>query len=247
MRILLFLPFIISNYVYADEWDKVRSYGLANGKSYTISSGTGFFISNNYIITNEHVVEQCVNISIRGAVKPSIAKLVSVDVHEDLALLYTTSNPKQIANIRSNDGLNINDPLTIVGYPLNHSIDGMSVVTKSNLIGFDSPITHAKQVEFVANIEHGNSGGPLLDNSGNVIGVIKAVQKFFHTNNNVTETQPFKVSGIAIGLGSLKAFLNKNLSYFHLSPSSGFVANYNIETRANDYIVNIHCIQNKNS
>jgi S1-C subfamily serine protease len=66
---------IISNVAYASDWDKIRFQNLAPGKTYPISIGSGFFVNQDNIVTNKHVVEHCLNIAVRGAVKPTLVSV----------------------------------------------------------------------------------------------------------------------------------------------------------------------------
>src|SRR5688572_3667165 len=70
-----------------------------------IKSGTGFFLSNvGHIVTNEHVVNGCTNVKIRGSVSSMNARVIGVDTERDLALLLADVRPRRIANLRENRG-----------------------------------------------------------------------------------------------------------------------------------------------
>ena len=71
---LLFILLLLSEAVGSD-WDDLRLKGLKPGVLYEISSGSGFFINRDMIVTNRHVVENCANIAVRGAVKPTLVTL----------------------------------------------------------------------------------------------------------------------------------------------------------------------------
>lgn len=68
-RSLLFI-IILPCISLADHWDDVRFKGLMPGKHYPINIGSGFYVNQENIITNKHVVENCKNIAVRGAVDP---------------------------------------------------------------------------------------------------------------------------------------------------------------------------------
>jgi hypothetical protein len=232
-----------------DSWDIIRENGLPSGRSYEVSSGTGFFVAPGYVITNEHVVENCLTISLRGAVDPVSAELIAKDKDEDLALLKTTALSKENATLRDNEGLKTEDQVYIIGYPLEHARDGKYSVAHAQIVDFQESLQTAKQIEFTAAIEHGNSGGPLIDNAGNVIGVVQAKKKYFHQlgegKDAVVEADPYKVDGVAIGLSLLEEFLNKNGINYKTSNSSDIFVNFQPESKAKDYVVNIHCVQNQ--
>jgi S1-C subfamily serine protease len=228
------------------QWEKIRQRGLKYGKTYGIKSGSGFYIAPGYILTNQHVVNDCINISIRGAVSPYAATLIAFDSDIDLALLKTDINSPRIANFRNNEGLSQGSKIVVIGYPLKHSDSGLYLLKDGTITVMKDPVTlinTIEEIEFSNIVDNGNSGGPLIDESGNVIGVITR-KKSFHYNEY---EPPFKIHGIAIGLSLIDQFLKKyNIQY--LTNSSYFLLNnFQIESQAKDYIVNIHCIINKNT
>ncbi len=78
---------ITSTVAHASDWDNLRFKNLQPGKSYPITIGSGFFVNQDTIVTNKHVVENCLNIAVRGAVKPTLVKLMLFDDKLDLATL----------------------------------------------------------------------------------------------------------------------------------------------------------------
>ncbi len=136
------------------------------------SSGTGFFLTNNYIITCYHVIEDSVFIYINH--EKTDKEKIKVKVHaifpdDDIAILYVDNQKygieiNEIAPISVlKDKINENENNVIVyGYPLNsNSIK----VTKGSLTGF-----HKSYFETDATLNPGNSGGPLVFNN-KIIGI----------------------------------------------------------------------------
>ena len=231
-------------------WDKVRGRGLPLNKNYNISSGTGFFIAPGYVLTNEHVVHDCLTISMRGAVAPTEAELVIADKTHDLALLKTNSMPNRIAQFRSNEGSKIEDYVFTVGYPLEHGKNGDYVLSQAKIISLDNQVEEADEIEFTASIEHGNSGGGLIDINGNIIGIVQAKKDYYHhlASSNIqdlTATEhPFKTTGVAIGLAPIKTFLSQNNINYNTGASYDMYANFQPDIQAKEYTVNIHCVNN---
>jgi S1-C subfamily serine protease len=232
----------------ADEsWDEVRSSGLLPDHKYAVSSGTGFFIAPRYVVTNAHVVPSCINIAMRGAISPSAAKVVAIDHDIDLALLYTDAIPNRTATLRANNNLNIKDPLFVVGYPLAHADSGTYVVGNASVESFDGDQQDPRFIEFTAVVEKGNSGGPLIDASGNVAGVVQGRKSYYYGDNNGNKLdqneKPFQVHGVAIGLSTLKNFLQLNNIQYASNTTYDIFVNYQPDNLAKEYVVNIHCIQ----
>ncbi len=208
-----------------------------------IQSGTGFFVSNTgHIITNEHVVHGCSKVMVRGSVSPSTAYVLDVDTEYDLALLRAESKPRRIANIRrSDDAIMINDPLMVIGYPLNHGVTGIYKVEYSQVLDLAGPTGEPKWIQFAHAALQGNSGGPLLDSSGNVIGVVVGKTRLLKMDAETGEPITLQQSDVAISLPVLKAFLNKNRVYFQAADSRAYYSVERVENSARNYIVNIHC------
>jgi len=147
------------------------------------SSGTGFAISSNgIIVTNYHVIEDAKLITIRGVnsdfSKTYTAKILVSDKNNDLALIqindsYFTSI-KTIPYVLKTKLSNVGEDIFALGYPL-RAVMGDEIKLTNGIIssktGFQGDIT---SYQVSAPVQPGNSGGPLFDSNGNVIGVINA-------------------------------------------------------------------------
>jgi S1-C subfamily serine protease len=147
------------------------------------SSGTGFAISSNgYILTNYHVAGGMSNIRVRGINenfdKSYLAKVIVEDAHNDLAIIkiidadFTTLKalPYNISKSKMDTG----DDVFVLGYPLRASMGDEIKLTNgiiSSRTGFSGDVT---SYQISAPIQPGNSGGPLFDENGSVIGIINA-------------------------------------------------------------------------
>ncbi len=237
--LLLLITIIIPTLTMADQWDDIRFTDLPAGKTYHISMGTGFFVNDKHIVTNRHVVQHCKNIAVRGAVSPALVKLVLVDKELDLAILESPTPPGRLPYLRNNhDAIKAGDILFSVGYPLKHSETGDYVIKEARVLSTKDDKNGLSHIEFTDNVNHGNSGGPLLDRSSNIVGVVTA--KLTYKYNEPT-TPPKEVAW-AIGVEGLVEFLKKaNISYSSNSTYDIFT-NYSIDRLTKSYVVNIHCI-----
>lgn len=236
---IIFAPHSILADAEAD-WDNIRFQGLPGGKSYNISMGSGFFVNRNYIVTNRHVVTNCRNIAIRGAVAPTLVSLAKIDPDLDLALLYTESQPAKIPYLRINyDQISKNDTLFTIGYPLEHSETGKYIIRQAQVIDVTrNPNNGFSSISFTDVVNHGNSGGPILDKNSNISGVVTA--KITYTDTRTGETRS---TGVAIGLDGLIDFLRKNNIFFAANSTYDVFTNYNPDSIVKDYVVNIHCVE----
>jgi serine protease Do len=241
-KVLILVILLFSTRSLANEnlWDRVRFANLEAGQSYEISSGTGFYVNSNYIITNQHVVDGCRNIAIRGAVDPALVSVVTTDENLDLAILYTTSQPKRVAYLRSNDSAILyGDTLFAVGYPLEHGKTGDYVVSQASVLRVYH-YNNESSIEFTNSVDHGNSGGPLLDKSANVVGVVKAKKTYFDTDN---PDKVYQITGVAIGVDELRDFLTRNGISYSANSTYDVFTNYNLDEFTKEYVVNIHCVK----
>ena len=148
-------------------------------------SGTGFALKNGYVVTNYHVIENAKSISIQGirgdfAQKYS-ATIIATDKYNDLALLQISdkkyngfgSIPYNVKTSVSEVG----EDVFVLGYPLTSTMgDEIKLTTGviSSKTGFQGDVS---LYQISAPIQPGNSGGPLFDNKGNLIGIVNAKHK----------------------------------------------------------------------
>lgn len=236
----IFVTYIAS----ADEnskWDDIRFYGLPPGRSYNVSMGSGFFVNRNYIVTNRHVVTNCKNIAIRGAVPARLVSLVKVDSDLDLALLYSDAEPRNIPYLRINhDKISKGETLFTVGYPLERGETGEYIIRQAQVLDVTrSPNNGFTSVSFTDVVSHGNSGGPVLDKNSNIAGVVVAEITYYEDQNR---SKISRSVGIAIGLDGLINFLRKNNVFFAANSTYDVFTNYNPDSLVRNYVVNIHCV-----
>ena len=213
IQYLIFILLFIPQITFADaqsDWDNIRFYGLPEGKSYNISMGSGFFVNRNYIVTNRHVVTNCKNIAIRGAVPGRLVSLVKIDPDLDLALLYSDAEPQKIPYLRINyDQISKNDILFTVGYPLGRGETGEYIIRQAQVIDVTkNPKNGFTSISFTDVVDHGNSGGPVLDKNSNISGVVTSKITYYADNAGAI---PSRSIAVAIGLDGLIDFLRKNL------------------------------------
>jgi serine protease Do len=210
------------------------------------TSGTGFFVNRHHIVTNDHVVQNCKYIKVRGAVAPDYATIVVRDKINDLALLKTSSPSKRVALLREEKlSVEIGEQVTVMGYPLEHGIKGDYIIKKGKITDTEDIYQGVKRLQFTDSVEKGNSGGPLLDENGSVIGVVVGKMSFYLADSDMTgeNAKPVKTSSMAISLESLRQFLDENRIVHRTSRVQKLIADKWMERKAKEYIVNVHCIK----
>ncbi len=210
------------------------------------TSGTGFFITHDgHVLTNNHVVSNCDKISIHGDYMSTGATIVAQDVEHDLALLKAAFTSVDMAYFNSmRQPLNPGDPVVIIGYPGDSWRGHDPIIRSAQIIDMKGPTGEEKWIQFSDSVQHGNSGGPLLDSSGNVVGVVVAKTQL--TITQVTQSgaegeKTVKKSDVAISLPIVKDFLEKNNIQYQTRDSGIYLAPDRVNDRARPFIVNVHC------
>ena len=172
---------------YGDDFDSSVDTGRSVGRSgaeadapapaqkpIVWSSGSGFFVSDEGDVpTNNHVVDNCRSIRVSmDQTRPVEAHVVARDSTNDLALLSTRLTPRLIAAPRS--GLRLGEPVAAFGYPHTDMLATSGSFTLGNVTALAGIGDDSRYLQMSAPVQGGNSGGPLLHQSGNLIGVVTA-------------------------------------------------------------------------
>ncbi|MBW6399114.1 trypsin-like peptidase domain-containing protein [Roseomonas sp. HJA6] len=137
------------------------------------SSGTGFVVAEGRVMTNHHVIEACSRIFVRsadGRVLPVPERPVS-DPRRDLALLRVPGNPGPVLSFRANP-VRRGESVVTYGFPLAGLLSSGPTLTTGEVSALSGLGDNQTQFQISAPVQQGNSGGPLLDRQGNVVGVI---------------------------------------------------------------------------
>jgi S1-C subfamily serine protease len=173
------------------------------------SSGTGFFVTTEgAIVTNAHVLEDCSDIRVTtdlGAT--AIAKVIARDVGNDLALLSTGLTAKKTAAFRT--PIRLGEGVEAFGYPLTDVLAKSGNFTLGNVSALVGIGEDSRYLQISAPAQPGNSGGPLLDQNGNVVGVVSAklnaLKLMLVTNGDIPQNVNF-----AIRASIVTSFLDAN-------------------------------------
>ena len=139
--------------------------------------GSGFVVdSRGAIVTNDHVVQGATDIRVHfGAGASYPAEVVSTDPSSDLAVIRVTAPSSKLHPLVLADSskVNVGDPVYAIGSPF--GLEGTMTTGIVSATGRDIKAPDGRTIENAiqidAPINHGSSGGPLLDRFGRVIGV----------------------------------------------------------------------------
>jgi serine protease Do len=138
------------------------------------SSGTAFFVASNLLVTNYHVVKDCrSDLEVRYPDHSwHGATIEGQDKANDLALLHTDIENLSVASFRLQS--RVGEPVAAYGFPYAGLLSSSGNFTIGNISALSGMNDDSRFIQMSAQVQPGNSGGPLLDLSGSVIGVISS-------------------------------------------------------------------------
>jgi S1-C subfamily serine protease len=217
--------------------------GTAPGKPEKTGNqtGTGFVVSTSgHLVTNAHVIEGCVG-DIQGSLTgeaPVTLRVVSSDETNDLALLQAPGTFKEVAIIKDK-AVRSGDSVVAIGYPYHGLLTSDFTVTTGIVSSLSGILNDTRFLQISAAVQPGNSGGPLLASSGEVVGVVAAklnALKFVKATGNIPENINF-----AIKTGALRDFLDNSAVSYQTADSKTELKTADIARNARAYTLLVSC------
>ncbi len=205
-------------------------------------SGTGYVISaNGHIITNHHVIDGCVG-DIKGNLTGDAAatlRLVNSDATNDLALLQgPVETFKAFVKIRDR-AIHSGDSVVAIGFPYHGMLTSDFTVTTGIVSSLSGIRNDTSRLQISAAIQPGNSGGPLLDTSGEIVGTVVGKLdplRFARYTGTIPENINF-----AIKNGAIRDFLDNSVVPYETSAPGTELKTADIATNARAYTLFISC------
>jgi S1-C subfamily serine protease len=171
--------------------------------------------------------------------QPITLRLVSGDETNDLALLQGAGPSfKDVATIREK-AIHPGDAVTAIGYPYHGMLTSDFTVTTGIVSSLSGVLNDTRFLQISAAVQPGNSGGPLLDSDGNVVGIVAAklnALKFARATGNIPENINF-----AIKTGMLRDFLDNSVVAYQTSAAKSDLKTADIAHNARAYTLLISC------
>ncbi len=135
--------------------------------------GSGIVVdAQGHVLTNNHVAANCPDVRVAGAGGAGgPASIVAADAANDLLLLKVERRWPAWAKFRDSYGLRPGEPVVVTGFPLTSLVSSEMAVTTGSVTATAGLQGDTRQLMFSAPIQSGNSGGPVLDEGGRVVGI----------------------------------------------------------------------------
>ena len=214
---------------------KVTGTNLFGQAATGTSRGSGFVLSEDgYVVTNHHVVEKAtaVNVTLHDGTEYE-AKIVGSDATNDVAVLKITQNVQlQAVKIGSSDALLVGDQVVAIGNPLGELTSTLTVgyvSAKERDVTTDGKTINMIQTD--AAINSGNSGGPLFNSKGEVVGITTA--KY---SGNSSSGASIEGIGFAIPIDDVMPLIDDFINYGYINSAYlGVIVNEMNAATANYY------------
>ena len=202
------------------------------------SSGSGFLVGGQ-IVTNHHVVDSCARVTVHRAGTSHDVTVRAVDADDDLALLKGPPEIGEAAMFSESHRASLGEAVTVAGFPLRGLLSSELNVTSGNVSALAGPGDDPKLLQITAPVQQGNSGGPLLDGAGNVIGVVVSKLDAVHAaalTGDIPQNVNFAIKGTLV-----RSFLDIHGVAYGRRPSNSKLTPERLAELAQTFTVAVHC------
>jgi S1-C subfamily serine protease len=135
------------------------------------SSGSGVVVSANTVLTASHVINRCTSIDAVYEGKRYPAQVLAQDATNDIGVLQVAALPSARTALLRNKAV-IGETVMAAGYPLAGILSSELTVTTGNVNSLAGLANNQNHLQISAQVSPGNSGGGLIDKSGNLVGLV---------------------------------------------------------------------------
>ena len=202
------------------------------------STGSGFRVSGQgHVLTNAHVVRGCTEVRIPPS---GTVEVLAREGSSDLALLRALAETTPaVSKFRQGRGIRPGASVVVVGYPLRGLLASEANVSTGAVSALAGPGDDRRLIQITAPLQPGNSGGPVLDAAGNVVGVVVAkldAIRIARSTGDIPQNVNF-----AISAGATRAFLDAEGVPYETAPSDDAMEPVEVAAAARKFTVLVEC------
>jgi S1-C subfamily serine protease len=206
-------------------------------------TGTGFVVGQSgFVVTNNHVAGECREVHARHGTEPlGTLAVVAKDAQNDLTLLKLPGRYPDAAVFREERGLRQGDNVVVYGFPLGSMLAPQGNLTTGSISALSGLANDSRMLQVSAPVQPGNSGGPLLDAGGNVIGVVSSRLNAIGAaalTGNVMQNVNFAIKGSVV-----RNFLDANGVDYRTTAETHELKTADVGDRARKFTLYIECMR----
>ena len=211
-----------------------------NKDAVPVARGSGFVISHQgHVLTNHHVIEGCTTIQAIKEGRTHLLTVVGTDTKNDLAILTLPAPFPNRASFRAGRTIRPGDGVVVVGFPLHGLLASEANVTTGTVSALAGIGNDTRFLQIAAPVQSGNSGGPLLDGSGHIVGVVVSKLNAMYIAKEIGEI-PQNIN-FAIKDTVAKSFLDSQSVEYETEPSSTTLEFADIGAAAKKFTLLLEC------
>ena len=147
------------------------------------SMGSGFFVTRaGHLVTNYHVIEECDAVKTNILGKEMRTDIIAIDKTNDLAIIKAEMKPSKVFPV-SNEDVSLMQDVIVAGFPLGKKVSSAIKIHKGSVTALAGFGDNYSNFQTDATINQGNSGGPIMNQKGNVVGVAVQLIAAEHAQN----------------------------------------------------------------
>ena len=219
----------------SDEW-KARMTKAALAAGYSSKEIENGWRTIGYLLTNAHVVEGCAAVKIGSRGRGVTARVINRDTENDLALLQAPQTSRgAVLRLAVRQG----ELVLAYGYPLPGLLASGGNLTTGNVTAISGIGNDRRFLQISAAVQPGSSGSPLLDDRGNVIGIVEGKLNAIKVASEIGDI-PQNVN-FAIKASVVARFLERNHVHFATAKSDNRRSPADIADEAKQFTVPLEC------
>jgi S1-C subfamily serine protease len=211
-------------------------------KSDVSNSGSGFVINNRgHILTNAHVVDGCQAIKVHSSNQIHEAKLLASNKSLDIAVIKSEKSGAQYALFEPPNSVKLGQNVMVAGFPMRGVLADEMNFSQGAVSSMSGLSNDSRHFQMTAPVQPGNSGGPVIDSNGHVIGVVVSKlnpQWSAQATGTPTENVNFAIKNLPIS-----SYLDSNGIEYFTDNAMNERDPVDIARSAKEYTIPIVCIK----